>query len=114
MRFGTLMLVVGAVVLVAGCSVTTDPYTPLSVSGSITAGGEPAIARVELAAGNFRTVRDYEGSYLISVSGGGVPASSCGDVSISAALLDTDGTVLDEETRDLNDCGEHVVDFEFP
>jgi hypothetical protein len=95
--------------------VSTDPFEPLSVTGAITAGGAPAAARVELSAGNFKTVRDYEGTYLISVSGGGVPASNCDDVTISAALLDTDGeTVLEEETRDLDACGEHVVDFDFP
>ena len=114
-RIGFLgsMLMVGA--LLSGCTVSTDPFAALSVSGSITAGGAPAMARIELTAGNFRTVRDYDGSYVISVSGGGVPASDCDDVAVSAELLDADGeTVLDEESRTLNGCGDHVVDFAFP
>lgn len=114
-RIGILGCVVVSASLVTGCKVGTDPFAGLSVSGTITAGGAPATARIELAAGNFRTVRDYDGSYVISVSGGGVPESDCDDVTISAELLDDDGeTVLDEESRALDACGDHVVDFAFP
>jgi hypothetical protein len=114
-RIGLWACVVGVAGVLGGCTVSTDPFTPISVSGSITAGGAPAAARIELRAGNFRTVRGYEGSYVISLRGGGVPASDCDDVTISAALLDVDGeAVLDEESRTLDACGDHVVDFAFP
>ena len=114
-RTRTLACVLVAGGLLTGCKVGTDPFAALSVSGSITEAGEPATARIELTAGNFRTVRDYDGSYVISVSGGGVPESDCDDVAISAGLLASDGeTVLDEEVRTLDGCGDHTVDFTFP
>ena len=114
-RTGILACAVVAGGLLTGCKVGTDPFAALSVSGTITAAGAPAMARIELTAGNFRTVRDYDGSYVVSVSGGGVPESDCDDVAISAGLLDEDGeTVLDEEFRTLDGCGDHTVDFAFP
>lgn len=114
-RIGVLGCLVAVAGLVSGCKVSTDPFTTVSVTGSITAGGAPAAARIELSAGSFRTVRSYEGSYVISVGGGGVPQSACDEVGISASLLDDDGeTVLDQEAVMLAGCGDHVVDFDFP
>ncbi|MDZ7778979.1 MAG: hypothetical protein U5R14_03445 [Gemmatimonadota bacterium] len=97
------------------CTISTDPFARLTVSGTATQGGEPAPVRIRLTAGNFSTARNFfDGSYSITVGGGGVPASNCSSAAVRARLLDSDGeTVLDEEVRTLGECGEHVVDFAF-
>lgn len=103
------------VLLIAGCSVSTDPFASLTVSGTVTRAGEPAPARIRLSAGNFATENDYlDGTYTITVSGGGVPASNCASVRIDVSLLDDDGAVVDQDSRQIGECGQHVVDFEFP
>lgn len=111
---GRLPVLMGLVLL--SCTTTTDPFAQLTVSGTVTRDGEPAPARIRLTAGNFSNAQNFfDGSYSLTVGGGGVPASNCPSAAIRAELLDTDGeTVLDEEVRTLGECGEHVVDFAFP
>lgn len=98
------------------CRMVTDPFTPITVSGTVTQSGEPAPASITLSAGSFSTTQTVEdGSYTITVGGGGVPESNCSSASIRARLLASDlETVLAEETRQLGACGSHTVDFEFP
>lgn len=105
-----------ACLVLLSCTTTTDPFAQLTVSGTVTREGEPAPVRIRLTAGNFSTAQNFfDGSYSITVGGGGVPASNCASAAVRAQLLDADGeTVLDEEVRTLGECGEHVVDFEFP
>lgn len=105
-----------ALALLAGCTVTTEPLETLTVTGTITQGGDPAPALVRLTAGNFQTNIPFpDGTYTITVGGGAIPSSDCASAAIRAELLDTDlQTVLDEETRQLGSCGQHEVDFAFP
>lgn len=105
-----------AVTLLAGCKVSTEPLESLTATGTVTAGGEPAPALIELSAGNFQTIITFpDGNYSITVGGGAIPSSACASAAIRAGLLDEDEvTVLDEQTRQLGSCGQHEVDFEFP
>jgi len=110
-----LGLAATAMLMAAGCGTGTDPFAFLDASGTVTAAGEPAPARITLSAGSFSTTQEYpDGSYSITVGGGGVPASNCADAWIRAELLAPDRSVLDEQTRTLGACGQHVVDFTFP
>lgn len=115
MRIGVFVLGVAALLL-GGCKITTDPLQTLTASGTVTQAGEPAPARIRLAAGNFSTTRDYpDGTFQITAGTGTLPSSNCPSAEITAWLLASDGqTLLDSETRVLGACGEHVVDFVFP
>jgi hypothetical protein len=109
-----LLLVVP--VLWLGCTSVTDPSRLLTASGTVTKAGVPSAATVMLSAGNFSTSRTItDGTFTLTVGGGGVPSSACSSARIEARIYAEDGeTVVDEEVRNLLDCGEHTVDFEFP
>ena len=110
--FASLFVVTGI-----ACTSTTDPFTPLLVSGTVTQGGDPALARVRLSAEGFQSSVETEsdGTYSLTTGGGGVPESFCPSVRVTAALLGADSvTVVDEQTRAIGSCGEHMVDFDFP
>lgn len=113
LRSGILLL---APLLVLGCTTGTDPARLLTVSGTVTQAGAPVAATVTLTAGNFNASREFDdGIYGLTLAGGGVPDSVCGTARVSATLYASDGeTVLDEESRELGECGEHTVDFDFP
>ncbi len=99
----------------AACTTSTDPFTPLAVDGTVTRNGEPVPAEVTLRAGNFRASSIFpDGSFSLTVGGGGVPQSNCSSAQVEAAVLDEDGrTVLERESRFLGGCGAYTVDFEF-
>ena len=109
-----LLLVVPVVWL--GCTSVTDPSRLLTASGTVTKAGAPAAATVRLSAGNFSTSRAItDGTFSLTAGGGSVPLSACPSARIEARIYAEDGvTVVDEETRDLLDCGEYTVHFEFP
>lgn len=110
----TLLL---APALALACTTATDPSSLLTVTGTITQGGAPAPATITLTAGNFSASRLFtDGTYSLTLGGGSIPASSCGSAAIQVQLHppDDETTVLDEQVRQIGECGEHVVDFEFP
>jgi len=108
-------LLITSLTLIA-CTVATDPFTLVRVTGTVTQGGQPAPARIRLTVGQTTNgITTADGTFEISPVGGGAPESSCGFVSIQAELLAPDlQTVLAESTRQLSGCGDHVVDFAFP
>jgi hypothetical protein len=114
-RPGTRLLLLTPL-LVLGCTTSTDPARLLTVTGTVTQSGEPATATISLTAGNFSASRAFDqGTFSLTLGGGGVPESACPTARVQATILEADGqTVLDEETRHLGECGEHTVHFEFP
>jgi hypothetical protein len=102
--------------LVLGCTTGTDPARLLTVSGTVTQAGAPVAVTVTLSAGNFSASREFnDGVYALTLAGGGVPESACGTARVRAALFASDGkTIVDEESRELGECGEHTVNFDFP
>lgn len=102
--------------LVLGCTTGTDPARLLTVSGTVTQAGAPVAVTVTLTAGNFSASRDFEdGIYSLTLAGGGVPESACATAGVLATVYASDGeTIVDEESRQLGECGEHTVNFEFP
>jgi hypothetical protein len=98
--------------LLFGCTSVSEPVVILTASGTITRNGAPATADIELSANTFQSSRAFTGTYQITVSA--IPESNCGAATLVAQLLDTDGvTVLDEQTRNLGECGDFEIDFEF-
>ena len=98
----------------AGCTTSTDPFSPLTVDGTVTRNGAPAPAEITLTAGNFRTSKIFpDGSFSLTVGGGGVPQSNCSSATVEAAVLDEDGRPGERESRFLGGCGAYTVDFEF-
>lgn len=109
-------ILAASLLLIAACTSVADPFMTVVVTGTVTQGGEPAPARIRLAAAGFALQRDFpDGVYSITTGGGGVPESYCDEVRITANLLSADGsTVLDTQSREIGACGEFGVDFEFP
>lgn len=100
----------------AACTVEPDPFVVLRITGTVAQGGVPAPAKVELLVGQTVNGRTFpDGTFELSPGGGGLPSMDCGSVAVRAQLLAPDlETVLGSETRNLGECGEHVVDFVFP
>jgi hypothetical protein len=117
-RMSTLLrpfIGIAAAVVVVACTSVADPFTPLNVSGTVTQGGSPAAAHITLTAGGNSIGRDFlDGTYSISMGGGGLPESFCSQVRISADLLSPEDSVIDSQSRNIGACGDHIVDFEFP
>lgn len=111
-----LRLAVLACLVVTGCTVSTEPVVNISVTGTVTQGGDPVAAIMKLTAGNYTTeIAFSDGSYSITVGGGVIPQSSCSSAAIRAQVLAEGSTTeLEEQTEQLGDCGTHVVHFEFP
>ena len=100
----------------AACTVAPDPFVVLRITGTVTQGGAPAPAKVELLVGQTVNGRTFpDGTFELTPGGGGLPSMDCGSVAVRAQLLAPDlQTVLASETRNVGSCGVHVVDFVFP
>ena len=109
------MVLLTPMVLLA-CTTATDPSRLLTVSGVVTQDGVPVPVTIEVTAGSFSISRDFEdGTYALTLGGGSVPASVCPSARVEATVYAPGGaTIVEQEARDLGDCGEYTVDFEFP
>jgi hypothetical protein len=116
MRMFSRLLLLVVPVLWLGCTSVADPSRLLTASGTVTKAGAPTAATVELSAGNFSVSRAItDGTFTLTLGGGSVPLSACSSARIEVRIYAEDGqTVVDEEARNLLDCGEHTVHFEFP
>ena len=109
-------LLLAALVALAACTIEPDPFEVVSVTGTVTQGGLPAPAIVQLLVGptvNGRTFPD--GTFALTPSAGGVPSMDCDSLAVRARLLAPDlQSILASQTVNLPGCGQHVVDFVFP